>query len=65
VREAYGLDALRDDPELSGITRFAAALFEVPISLVSLLIGDTQHFLGRQGPTSSRTRAAPRSARTR
>lgn len=49
VRETYGIDSLQDDPELSGITRFAAALFDTPISLVSLLVGDTQHFLARQG----------------
>jgi PAS domain S-box-containing protein len=49
VRETYGIDSLQDDPELAGITRFAAHLFDVPISLVSLLVGDTQHFLARQG----------------
>ncbi len=49
VCESYGIDSLQDDPELSGITRFAAQLFDTPISLVSLLIGDTQHFLARQG----------------
>ena len=48
IRETYGIDALQDDPELSGITRFAALLFDTPISLVSLLLGDTQHFLARQ-----------------
>jgi PAS domain S-box-containing protein len=49
VRETYGIDALQDDPELAAITRLAAHLFDVPISLVSLLVGDTQHFLARQG----------------
>ncbi len=49
VRETYGIDSLQDDPELVGITRFAALLFDTPISLVSLLVGDTQHFLARQG----------------
>ena len=47
--ESYGLDSLQDDPELSAITRFAAQLFGTPISLVSLLLGETQHFLPRQG----------------
>jgi GAF domain-containing protein len=49
VCETYGTDSLQDDPELAGITRFAALLFDTPISLVSLLVGDTQHFLARQG----------------
>ena len=49
IRETYGIDGLQDDPELSGITNFAALLFDTPISLVSLLLGDTQHFLARQG----------------
>jgi PAS domain S-box-containing protein len=49
VRETYGIEGLQDDPELTGITRFAAELFDTPISLVSLLIGETQHFLARQG----------------
>lgn len=49
IRETYGIDSLQDDPELSAITRFAASLFDTPISLVSLLVGDTQHFLARQG----------------
>jgi PAS domain S-box-containing protein len=49
IRETYGIESLQDDPELSGITRFAALLFDTPISLVSLLVEDTQHFLARQG----------------
>jgi GAF domain-containing protein len=49
VRATYGMDSLQDDPELSGITRFAALMFDTPISLVSLLVDDTQHFLARQG----------------
>jgi PAS domain S-box-containing protein len=49
VCESYGIDSLQDDPELAAITRFAAQLFGTPISLVSLLIGETQHFLARQG----------------
>ena len=49
VRETYGIGTLQDDPELAAITRFAARLFDTPISLVSLLVGDTQHFLARQG----------------
>ncbi len=49
IRETYGIDTLQDDPELVRITRFAAQLFDTPISLVSLLVGDTQHFLARQG----------------
>jgi PAS domain S-box-containing protein len=46
---SYGIDSLQDDPELAAITRFAAQLFDTPISLVSLLLGETQHFLARQG----------------
>ena len=53
VCESYGIDSLQDDPELAAITRFAAQLFGTPISLVSLLIGDTQHFLARQGTTQT------------
>ena len=49
VRATYGIGTLQDDPELAAITRFAAQLFDTPISLVSLLLGDTQHFLARQG----------------
>ena len=49
VCESYGIGSLQDDPELAAITRFAAQLFGTPISLVSLLIGETQHFLARQG----------------
>ena len=49
VCESYGIDSLQDDPELAAITRFAAQLFGTPISLVSLLIGETQHFLAREG----------------
>ncbi len=55
VCESYGLDSLQDDPELAAITRFAAALFDTPISLVSLLLGDTQHFLARQGTAETGT----------
>jgi hypothetical protein len=54
VRETYGIGALQDDPELAAITRFAAHLFDTPISLVSLLVGETQHFLARQGHRADR-----------
>ena len=46
---SYGLDALEDDPELAEITRFAAALFQAPIALVSLVEEERQRFLVRAG----------------
>lgn len=49
VLEAYDLDALNDDPELAGITRFAARLCRVPIAQVSLVEDVRQRFLAGCG----------------
>jgi PAS domain S-box-containing protein len=49
VIAAYGLDHNVDDTELARCVRFAANLCAVPIALVSLVEGDRQRFLGRQG----------------
>ncbi|WP_374407742.1 PAS domain-containing protein [Pelagerythrobacter sp.] len=46
---AHGLDSLADDPELTAITRFAAQLCDVPVSLVTLVESERQRFLGSTG----------------
>ncbi len=58
VLESYGLDALEDDEELAGITRFAAQLCGAPIALVSLVEKERQRFLSREG---LKERETPRS----
>lgn len=57
--QAYGLDALEDDPELAKIVSFASRLCSVPIALVSLVEDERQRFLARQGLDARET---PRSS---
>ncbi len=45
----YAVEGLFDDPELQGITRFAARLCECPIALVSLVEEERQRFVARTG----------------
>lgn len=45
----YAVDGLFDDPELQGITRFAARLCECPIAVVSLVEEERQRFVARTG----------------
>lgn len=47
--------ALEDDPELQAIVDFAARLCGAPVSLVTLLDGETQHFLARKGTQERKT----------
>lgn len=49
VIAAHGFDSLQDDPELTEITRFAAALCDAPVALVTLVEAQRQRFLGRTG----------------
>ena len=42
--QAYGLDALEDDPELAKIVNFASRLCNVPIALVSLVEEERQRY---------------------
>lgn len=49
VIAAHGLDSLKDDPELTEITRFAAQLCDAPVSLVTVVESEHQRFLGRTG----------------
>ena len=49
VLSSYSADALEDDPELSAIARFAAKLCDVPVALVTLVEGQRQRFLAREG----------------
>lgn len=49
VLESFDPLALEDDPELQAIVDFAARLCDVPVSLVTMLDGEQQHFLARQG----------------
>ncbi|MXP26303.1 PAS domain-containing protein [Altererythrobacter indicus] len=57
--QAYGLDALEDDPELAKIVNFASKLCDVPIALVSLVEEERQRFLARKGLNARET---PRSS---
>ena len=47
--EAYQLDSLEDDAELTAITTFVARLCETPIALVSLTEEGQQRFLAHHG----------------
>ena len=49
VLNSYYADALEDDPELRAIARFAAKLCDTPVALVSLVEGQRQRFLAREG----------------
>jgi len=51
VLEAYGLDALENDPELTAIARFAARLCGTMAAIVNLVEAERQRFLGREGLT--------------
>jgi PAS domain S-box-containing protein len=48
---AHGVEAIgpEGDGELSEIAAFAARLCEAPVSLVTLVLADTQKFIGRSG----------------
>ncbi len=59
ILDAFGLDALEDDPELAEITQFAARLCDAPIALTSLVEAERQRFLARSGLEERET---PRSA---
>ncbi|GGD60147.1 hypothetical protein GCM10011411_20400 [Aurantiacibacter arachoides] len=49
VLDSYEAAAIEDDPELQAIVAFAAKLCRAPVSMVSLIKQDTQHFLARDG----------------
>lgn len=49
VLQAYDLDQLDDDPELSAISAFAAHLCNAPTAMVSLVEEERQRFLSRVG----------------
>lgn len=47
--EPYQFDALLDDPRLTALTDFAAALCEAPAAFVSLVTDEVQWFVARSG----------------
>jgi len=49
VLSSFGLDALQGDPEMDRITRFAAKLCDAPSAAISLVGGERQVFLAREG----------------
>jgi PAS domain S-box-containing protein len=49
ILDAYGLDALENDPELTAIARFAARLCDTRAAIVNLVESERQRFLGREG----------------
>ncbi|GAA4048894.1 sensor histidine kinase [Parerythrobacter jejuensis] len=49
VLAGFGVERLRDDPELSEITRFAAELCAAPIALVSIVEEHRQNFIAGLG----------------
>ena len=51
----FAPDALRDDPELDAIARFAAELCDAPVGLVTVVARDEQLFLGRHGTSQDGT----------
>ena len=55
----YGLLGLESDPELDHIVELAASLFEVPISLISIVAEENQFFAARVGLEAAST---PRSS---
>lgn len=55
----YGLVGLESDPELDHIVELAASLFEVPISLISIVAEENQFFAARVGLEAAST---PRSS---
>ncbi|HEU4651505.1 MAG TPA: GAF domain-containing protein, partial [Croceibacterium sp.] len=61
VLEAYGLDALENDPELTAIARFAARLCGTWAAIVNLVEAERQRFLGREGLTILEAEAGPAS----
>jgi PAS domain S-box-containing protein len=61
VLEAYGLDALENDPELSAIAGFAARLCGTTAAIVNLVEVERQRFLGREGLTLAEAETSPAS----
>ena len=59
VLEAYGLDALENDPELTAIARFAARLCGTMAAIVNLVEAERQRFLGREGLILVEAEATP------
>ncbi|MFC4295099.1 sensor histidine kinase [Novosphingobium tardum] len=55
VLRDYGIEGLRGDPRLTGITDLAAALCDAPVSLVSLVEDDRQWFAATTGSTLTQT----------
>lgn len=49
VIAAHGIDRLEDDPELTGIVRFAAQLCDAPTALVTIVERHRQWFMARHG----------------
>lgn len=49
VIAAHGAQAMENDEELGEIVRFAAALCDTPIALVSIVEEHRQHFIARKG----------------
>ncbi|MGX7950968.1 sensor histidine kinase [Tsuneonella sp. HG249] len=51
ILAAHGAEGIgpEGDPELSEIAAFAARLCETPVAFVSLVLGETQQFVGRSG----------------
>jgi PAS domain S-box-containing protein len=49
VLDAYGIEALVDDPELTAVVRFAAHLCDADVGLITWLEGDIQRFVARYG----------------
>jgi len=56
VLSYYDAHGVRDAGALDDLTRFAAALCEAPVALVTLLEEEYQHFLGRTGFDGTGTR---------
>lgn len=52
---AHDIESIRDDPALTRITEFAAALCEAPTALVSIVEERRQTFLARTGLDQSET----------
>lgn len=49
VVESFAAVELEDDPELQAIVEFAAKLCNAPLSMVTMLEHDRQHFVARRG----------------
>ncbi|MGB3377554.1 MAG: PAS domain-containing protein [Allopontixanthobacter sediminis] len=55
ILASHGLDALQDDPEINAIVHFAAELCNTPLSTVTVVDGERQWFLAREGTEERET----------